>query len=310
MIVVAGAPIDQGTIMSKPGSRLGPRAIREASIFPRSIWEANADHTSIDIDTLEATRLRTPPNILDVGDFPIDPADIQRSRRAIADGVEAIVGRGGIPVVLGGDHYVPFPCIEGVARGLLSSSGSTRIGYLHIDSHPDLRDRYGEIGGQHNQSSSARRIAASGLVKPSNMAWLGLNGGIFNPETYRFARRHKLKTISARGIREQGLTNAVREAMEVAQANTDLVYVSVDIDVCNSADAPGTGSPVFTGLTAAEFIALLREIGTYSTVAAIDLCEVSPALDTSGATADLAVEGLLALLGRRLFEETALPGDL
>src|SRR4051794_17017911 len=77
IIVVAGAPIDQGTIMSKPGSRLGPRAIREASIFLRSIWEANADHTSIDIDTLEATRLRTPPNILDVGDFPIDPADIQ-----------------------------------------------------------------------------------------------------------------------------------------------------------------------------------------------------------------------------------------
>jgi arginase family enzyme len=309
MIVVAGAPIDQGTIMSKPGARLGPRAIREASIFPRSIWEANQDHTSINIDTLEAIRLRSPPNILDIGDFAIDPADIQASRQAISDGVEAIVSRGGIPLVLGGDHYVPFPCIEGVSRGMLSR-GSARIGYIHIDSHPDLRDCYGAIGGQHNHSSSARRIAESGLVNPPNMAWLGLNGGVLNPETFGFARKHKFKMISTRGIRERGFASAVREAMDVAQAGTDLVYVSVDIDVCNSADAPGTGSPVFTGLTGAEFIALLREIGAYSTVAAIDLCEVSPALDPSGATADLAVEGMLALLGRRLFEEVTLPGDL
>jgi len=142
------------------------------------------------------------------------------------------------------------------------------------------------------------------------MAWLGLNGGVLNPETLRFARMHNLKMISTRSIREQGFANAVRQAMEVAQDGTDLVYVSVDIDVCNSADAPGTGSPVFTGLTAAELIGLLSAIGTYSSVAAIDLCEVSPALDPSGSTADLAVEGILALLGQRLFEKVALPERL
>lgn len=307
MIVVAGAPIDQGIIMSKPGARLGPRAIREASVFPRSIWEANPDRTSIDVDTLEATRLKTPVNLLDIGDFAIDPASIQESRKAIADGVSEIVARGGMPVVLGGDHYVPFPCIEGVARGLAARSGAARIGYIHVDSHTDLRDRYGEVGGQHNHSSSTRRIAESGLVDPANMAWLGLNGGIFNPETFAFARRNNLKTISVAAIRREGAAAAVRQAMEVAGAGTDLVYVSVDIDVCNSADAPGTGSPVFTGLTAAEFLELLGEIGKYPVVSGIDLCEVSPALDPSGATADLAVEGILALLHRHLFEKASLP---
>jgi arginase family enzyme len=307
MIVFAGAPIDQGIIMSKPGARFGPRAIREASTFSRSIWEANPDHTSIDIDTLEATRLRTPLDILDVGDFAVDPADIQESRKAVAVGVAEIVSRGGIPVVLGGDHYVAFPCVEGFARGLLARTGSAKIGYVHVDSHTDLRDRYGDIGGQHNHSSATRRIAESRLIDPGNMVWLGLNGGIFNPETFVFAKQNNLKTISAKAIRTQGIGEVVRQAMEVANAGTDVVYVSVDIDVCNSADASGTGSSVFTGLTAAEFLALLSEIGSYATVAAIDMCEVSPPLDPSGTTADLAVEGILALLRRHLFEKARLP---
>jgi agmatinase len=307
MVVVAGAPIDQGIIMSKPGARLGPRAIREASVFPRSIWEANPDRTSIDVDTLEATRLRAPVNILDVGDFAVDPADIQQSRRAIAAGVAEIVSRGGLPVVLGGDHYVPFPCVEGFARGLVARKSGARIGYIHVDSHTDLRDRYGDVGGQHNHSSSARRIAESGLVQPRNMAWIGLNGGIFNPETFAFAKRNGLKTISVNAFRAAGVVEAVRQAMQVATDGTDTVYVSVDIDVCNNADAPGTGSPVFTGLTAAEFLALLNEIGGYAEIGAIDLCEVSPPLDPSGATADLAAEGILALLRRHLFETTSLP---
>jgi arginase family enzyme len=307
MVVVAGAPIDQGIIMSKPGARLGPRAIREASVFPRSIWEANPDHTAIDIDTLKAIRLKTPVNILDVGDFAIDPADIMRSSGAIAAGVEAIVRQGGVSVVLGGDHYVPFPCVQGFERGLAERKSNVRIGYIHVDSHPDLRDSYGDIGGRHNQSSAVRRIAEIGAISPHNMAWLGLNGTIFNPETYAFAKRNGLKTLSVKMIRERGVGDAVKQAMEVAADGTDAVYVSVDIDACNSADAPGTGSPVFAGLTAEEFLELLDAIGGYETVGALDLCEVSPPLDPSGATADLAVSGLLALLKRHLFESVDLP---
>jgi agmatinase len=307
MIVVAGAPIDQGIIMSKPGARLGPRAIREASIFPRSIWEANPDRTAIDIDSLDAMRLKTPVNMLDVGDFPIDPADIMRSSAAIAFGVEAIVSRGGMPVVLGGDHYVPFPCVEGFVRGLAARKSDVRVGYVHVDSHTDLRDRYGDIGGQHNHSSAVRRITEIGAVSPRNMSWLGLNGSVFNPETYAFAKRNALKMLSVKMIRERGVQEAVREAMAVAADGTEAVYVSVDIDVCNSADAPGTGSPVFTGLTAAEFLELLDAIGAYNIVGAIDLCEVSPPLDPSGATADLAVSALLSLLKGRLFESVTLP---
>lgn len=306
-LAVAGAPIDQGIIMSKSGARLGPRAIREASVFSRSIWEANPDHTSIDIDTHEATRLRTPVPMLDVGDFVIDPADISRSGEAITSGVAGIVRRGGIPVVLGGDHYVPYPCVRGFVQGMSERTQNVRVGYIHVDSHPDIRDRYGDVGGQHNHSSSVRRISELEAVSTRNMAWLGLNGGIFNPETYVFAKRNNLKTISAKAIRKIGVAEAVRQAMAVAADGVDAVYVSVDIDVCNSADASGTGSPVFTGLTAGEFLELLTALGSYTEIAAVDLCEVSPPLDPSGATADLAAEGLLALLYRHLFERTELP---
>src|SRR4029453_9917976 len=127
--------IDQGIITAKPGTRYGPRAIREASQAPRGILAAKVGHTGGEGDTGVALRLKDRLDLLDVGDFDIDPTDIMKTTSAVVAGVEAIVKRGGLPVVLGGDHYIAYPCFEGFVRGMSERKENLRVGYLHVDTH-------------------------------------------------------------------------------------------------------------------------------------------------------------------------------
>ena len=112
--------------------------------------------------------------------------------------------------------------------------------------------------------------------------------------------------LSARTIRERGAKEVVREAMETVASDADAVYVTIDIDVVTNSEARGTGATVFQGIQAEEFLQLMEVLGSYDIIKSIDLCEVSPPLDPSGATADLAVAGLMTILERRLFDRVTL----
>jgi len=112
--------------------------------------------------------------------------------------------------------------------------------------------------------------------------------------------------VTAKMIRELGASAAVRQVMERVADGVDAVYVTIDIDVVNGSEARGTGAPVFAGIEARTFLEIMEALSTFDIIRAIDLCEVAPALDPAGTTADLAVAGLLALLERRLFDRVDL----
>jgi len=230
-----------------------------------------------------------------------------KTTEAVIRGVADIVERGGLPVVLGGDHYIAYPAFEGFVRGMAKRKPNPRLGYLHIDSHTDFRDQYGAIGGRYNHSTAARRVSENHAVSYKNMAWMGLNGRILDADMYRIYKTHRLKMLSARVIQERGAHAVVREAMEAVASDTDAVYVTIDIDVVNGSEARGTGAPVFLGITAREFLEMMEALSHYEMIKAIDLCEVSPPLDATGSTADLAVAGLLTLLKPRFFDTVKAP---
>ena len=98
------------------------------------------------------------------------------------------------------------------------------------------------------------------------------------------------------------IEEAIKEAVEVASEGAHAIYVSIDIDVVDSSYSPGTGVPVFEGITARDFLSGMATLSTYDVIGAIDLCEVSPPFDPSGRTAYLAANGLVTLLARYLFD--------
>ena len=61
-------------------------------------------------------------------------------------------------------------------------------------------------------------------------------------------------------------------------------YLSFDIDGLDPAFAPGTGTPVWGGLTSGQASIILRDIAGINLKGG-DIVEVSPPFDTTGATA-------------------------
>src|SRR5687767_12952649 len=116
-VAIVGAPMDD-LVSDRPGARLAPRAIRGASCPPGPHLEAKVDAFA---------ELR----IVDFGDAPVIPADVDVSHAAIEATVGQVLAAGALPVVLGGDHSITEPAV----RACVSTHGP--VGMVHFDTHTD-----------------------------------------------------------------------------------------------------------------------------------------------------------------------------
>jgi agmatinase len=302
MAVVTGVPIDNGIPTGRTGTRYGPRAIRQSSLHSAG-YGGSPENVRYDLDTDVGLRPKENPQIADVGDLNIYPTDLMKTTASTIEGVTEISKRGGFPVVLGGDHYIAYPSFEGFAQGMAERKSNLRLGYIHIDSHTDFGDG-NAIGGRFTHGTCVRRISENtSVISLKNMAWVGINPPMLTVDQYRLYREHNLKMLTSLHIREMGIEQAMKQAMEVAADGVDAVYVSVDIDVVDASHSPGTGAPEFEGISGKDFLQVMDMLSEYEALGAIDLCEVAPNWDDSGRTVLLATRGLINTLSPRLFDK-------
>ena len=157
------------------------------------------------------------------------------------------------------------------------------------------------MGGRYNHGTMVRRISEMPMVSYKNLAWVGLNH-VLSIDQARLKRDHNLKMMTYLDNRERGIKQVMQEAMDVASDGTDAVYVSVDIDVIDGSESPGTGGPPINGIRAEEFLDAMDMLSRYKEMASIDFCEVSPELDHTGRTVMLASRGIVSVLAPRLFD--------
>ena len=103
-----------------------------------------------------------------------------------------------------------------------------------------------------------------------------------------------------RDIDERGMRDVVDEAIRVASDGTAGVHLSFDLDVIDPEDAPGTGTPVWGGISYREAHLAMEMLADRATIVAIDLVEVNPVLDNTNMTGILAAEMAQGLLGKRI----------
>jgi agmatinase len=111
-------------------------------------------------------------------------------------------------------------------------------------------------------------------------------------------RSYEMTEVVARG-----LPACLDEAFAIATDDCDGVFLSVDVDVCDPAHAPGTGTPEPGGITARELLDAVRRTCRELPVVGIDVVEVSPPYDHADITAALAnrvvLEALSGIAARR-----------
>ena len=253
-VAVTGVPFDQA-VTHRPGTRFGPRAIREASTLQ-----------PVDIPYGWGFDPLAEFAVTDYGDLAFDYAKTSEFPDALTAHISTILAGGAASLTLGGDHYISFPILRAYAEkyGPLS--------LLHFDAHSDTwpDDDFSRI----DHGTMFYKAVKSGIIDPKRSVQVGIR--THNDDTLG------VTTIDARAVHERGPTAVVAEIRAVL--GTHQTYLTFDIDCLDPAFAPGTGTPVWGGLSSAQAAMILRDLAGINLVGG-DVVEVSPPYDTTGATA-------------------------
>ncbi|NIZ60734.1 agmatinase [Sedimentitalea sp. CY04] len=268
-IAVTGVPFDQA-VTNRPGTRLGPRAIREAS----ALQSPDAPY-GWGYDPLSEFA------IVDYGDLAFDYANISGFPDALRAHLRGILAADVASVALGGDHYITFPILKAYAE----KYGPMAL--LQFDAHSDswADDDMDRV----DHGTFVYKAIKMGLIDPARSVQVGIRTS--NEDTMG------VNIIDAAEVHEIGPAATALRIKEILGDHP--TYLSFDIDGLDPAYAPGTGTPVWGGLTSAQAARILRDIAGIN-IKGGDVVEVSPPFDTTGATAIAAAHAateIICLLG-------------
>lgn len=274
-IAVLGVPVDFA-VGYMSGSRLAPRRIREAST---QYGRGEAGFYDFENDCV---RLAAPLKIVDCGDADILHADPQHTFDAVVESVKAILHRGAVPIVIGGDHSISAP----VGKAL--EEIGEEICVVQIDAHLDWADHVGPL--KYGNGSPMRRMSEMSHIGP--MAQIGLRGiGSSKKADFETAKAYGSVLISAREAHTIGVAGIL--AKIPAAKN---YYITVDIDGFDISIAPGVASPYPGGLLFDQVCDIITGVAQKGRIVAADLVEVSPIYDPTGCTVRLGALTLMHIM--------------
>lgn len=252
-VVVSSVPFDSAT-SNRPGTRLGPRAIREASTTLSDLLAF-----PFGFDLFEHL------SIIDYGDCLLDHGYPHLIVETLQAHASRIIGSGAKMLTLGGDHFITYP----ILRAHAEKYGPVAL--IQFDAHLDT---WGDDGTRIDHGSMFARAATEGIIDAKHSVQVGIRS--VNDRTYG------MTILNAPWVHDNGTRATIEEIRRVVGKRN--AYVTFDIDCLDPSAAPGTGTPVAGGLTSAQALAILRGLGDLNLIG-MDVVEVSPPFDHSGITA-------------------------
>ena len=249
-IVLFGIPFE-GSVNLRRGADHGPRDLRLAS----DSIETYSPVLDRDLEDLA---------IADLGDCELGGGPPREQLARAREEIRRFWRPGLLPVALGGDHTATLPVIEVLAPAV------PELRILQLDAHPDLREEF--LGERYNYASAMARVMD--VVALERVFQVGMRTGAreeFQRKVPHLLPAHRIHPVEA-----------VRSLVPELRAHP--LYVTIDVDVLDPSEAPGTGAPEPGGITAAELVEIVRLLAPCRIVGT-DLMEVAQAWDPSGRTA-------------------------
>ncbi len=254
-LAITGIPFDCATT-NRPGTRLGPRAIREQSTL-----QAHDAPYGWDIDPFDTLKM------VDYGDCQFDYGCVAEVPAAIEKHIAGILNQGTAALSLGGDHYVSYPILKAHAakHGPLS--------LIQFDAHSDTWAD--ESVDRIDHGTMFRRAIEDGTVLAEHSVQVGIRTN--NPDTMG------VNIIDAPTVHALSPEEVAAKILSIVGSRP--CYLTFDIDCLDPAFAPGTGTPVSGGLSSPQAIEILRSLKGGLQLKGMDVVEVSPPYDHAGITA-------------------------
>ena len=292
IVRIIGVPMDLG--QSRRGVDMGPSALRYAGLEARLelLGYKVTDLGNVFVPNREEGLANTPEKQLQT---------ITRVCQTIYDKGRAAQLDDAITIFLGGDHSMSVGSVKSIM-------GEEPIGVIWIDAHGDYNtpetSPSGNIHGMpvailmgEGPESLVKIGGKDKRLDPKQMVQIGVRD-LDAPERRRVLNSG-IHVYSMRHIDEQGLASIAYQALDHL-SDYKHIHVSLDLDSLDPAEAPGVGTPVPGGLTYREAHLLMEILNDSGLVRSVDVVEVNPILDRANRTAELAVELVASLLGKRI----------
>ena len=281
---IVGVPFDQ-SVTNRSGARLGPQAIRAASV---QLAELPAFPFGFDpFDYI---------SVCDWGDIFLDPGYPDKICETIEQAIESLLDAGIRPLSLGGDHFITYPILRAQAKKW------GPISLVHFDAHSDC---WPDDGVRLDHGTMFSRAVKEGVIAPERSIQVGIRtwcDQAWCDQDFGF------KILTAPDVHTQGTESVTQQILE--RVGQHPVYMTFDIDCLDPAFAPGTGTPVVGGLSSAQALAIVRGLGSLEFIGA-DVVEVAPAYDHAEITALAAAtvaHDFLCLIAQKNREKASITG--
>jgi arginase len=297
---IIGVPLDLGG--GRRGVDMGPSALRIAGLGERiaglGITVTDAGNIPVPIPETQA-ECHAHKKYID---------DIARVCGDLYTRARAAIDTGAMPLVLGGDHSLAAGSVAAAAAAARERSGLP-LGLLWIDAHGDMNTPdTSPSGNVHGMPLAAllgpepRELSMLGgfspTVLPGHTVLIGVRN--LDDREKEIVRASGVHVFTMKDIDRLGIASVAEQAVELASAGTAGVHVSLDMDVCDPAIAPGVGTPVRGGLDYREAHMVMELVADSGLLTSLDIVEVNPTLDLRNSTAELGAELALSALGLKI----------
>lgn len=270
-IALVGIPYD---FQSGRGSaRMGPSQIREMSRLIRPL-------TFTGVGPFELCR------VVDAGDSSVNPMNPHHSVELATEFVSRLAARGTTVVAAGGDHGATYMVIKGLA-----ALHDGPIGLIHFDAHPDTYDD--PFGPYVTHGNAVRLAIEEGYVDAASTVSVGIHGTRFARTDRDYHANAGMGLITIDDFTRLGTQGTIDRIREIVGDRP--TYITVDVDVLDTAYALGTGAPEPGGFTMRELLDILRGLHGLHIIGG-DVMEVAPPFDPQGHTALCAANIMMEIL--------------
>jgi len=275
-LVILGAPTDEGSPFM-PGSRFGPRSIREHSL--RFVTDEPGYFDPADGRRYLAHEVAH-RRIVDLGDADIIPTNVAGTFDNITELTARALSRGGTPIILGGDHAISFPVVRAFTEPLY---------VIHFDAHLDYMPFV--HGASMTNAHAFRHVAhmphVLGLIQ------VGIRSLRSTEVMWRDTLEDGNQVVTMPEFRQRG-----PEALAAMVPKGANCYISLDMDVLDLSLVPGCVSGEPNGMLYDQLRDSLIALTNRARIVGFDLVEVNPQLDVgTGATSYLAAHTIVEFLG-------------
>jgi arginase len=215
--------------------------------------------------------------------------------------------RGGLPLVLGGDHSLAAGSVAATAEWVRREGKP--IGLIWVDAHGDMNTPTSSTSGNVHGMPLAALLGAepaelsriggfSPKAAPEHTVLIGIRN--LDEREKEIVRDSRVHVFTMKDIDRAGIASVMEQALSIAGRDTAGIHVSFDLDVCDPTIAPGVGTPVKGGLDYREAHMVMEMIADSGALRALDLVECNPVLDDRNMTAILGAELASSALGLKI----------